>query len=67
MIHVVLASAHPTEDKARAALDPNLTTGTAYLGVWAMPVPEQTRVHVFATVTAEQLTAIGWTREERPA
>lgn len=59
MIHVALVSAHPTEAEARALIG----TGAPYLGIWRMPVPEQTPVHVFTDTTAEQLEAAGWTRE----
>jgi hypothetical protein len=73
VIHVALVSAYPTEAEARAALaDPanyapeyarHEASDAPYLGVWRMPLPEQTRVHVFADITAEELAATGWTRE----
>jgi hypothetical protein len=74
VIQAVLVSAYPTEAEARAALtDPanyapeyarQAASDAPYLGVWHMPLPEQTRVHVFADITAEDLEAIGWTRED---
>jgi hypothetical protein len=73
VIHVALVSAYPAEAQARAALaDPanyapeyarHAASDAPYLGVWRMPVPERTRVHVFADTTAEDLEAIGWTWE----
>lgn len=59
MIDVALVSARPTETEARALIG----TDAPYLGIWRLPVPEHTRVHVFTDTTAEQLEAAGWTRE----
>lgn len=65
MIHVVLASAHPSQLDAVAALaqEGDELPGP-YLGVWTMPLPYGGRVHVFADIAAEQLEAAGWTREQ---
>ena len=60
MIIVALVSTYPTEAEARVVLtDPDVP----YLGIWRLPVPEHTRVHVFTDTTAEHLEAIGWTKE----
>jgi hypothetical protein len=69
VIHVALASTHPTEADARAAagagtnLQP-LYTDTPYLGIWHLPGPDRTRVHVFSDHPAEMLTRAGWTQAE---
>lgn len=76
MIHVALASTYATEAEARAALsDENnyaplvrrfAGSGAPYLGVWRMPEPYRTAVHVFADITAEDLGAMGWIRGDVP-
>lgn len=74
MIHVALVSAYPTEAEGRAALaDPSnyapeyarfAASNAPYLGIWRMPVPERTTVHVFTDAAAEDLEAAGWARED---
>lgn len=66
MIHVALVSAHPTEAEARAEIVAHLqplTENTPYLGIWRMPPPYGSAVHVFGQRDDLGLAAAGWTRE----
>lgn len=70
MIHVALASAYASEAEARAALgDPGnyapdyarfAASEAPYLGVWRMPEPHRTAVHVFTDVAPRDLLDAGW-------
>jgi hypothetical protein len=74
MMHVALASAYPTEADARAALRdkgnyaPEVRafagSDAPYLGIWLMPEPYRTAVHVFTDAPAEYLEATGWMRDD---
>ena len=59
--HVALASAYPTEATARAAAE-DLPDGLVgeYRGLWRIPVPERTIVHLFTDKNPTDLTALGW-------
>lgn len=62
MTTAVPVSAYPTEADARAVLP---ESGQApYLGIWLMPEPWRTPVHVFSDLEPEWFQAEGWTRED---
>ncbi len=59
-LHVALVSAYLTEAEARAALAGNLSAEPAeYRGVWRMPTPYGSLVHLFSDDGAEDLAAQG--------
>jgi len=62
MIYVALVSAYPTEAEARTALarDQEMSWTEVYQGTWVMPLPEQTRVHLFTGDTEQAMLAGGW-------
>lgn len=64
--YVALASAFDTESYAREILESreDMSPGTPYLGIWQLPTPERTRVHLFTSDASvgQVLPAQGWVR-----
>jgi hypothetical protein len=65
-LHLALVSAYPTETEARAAIADDLhVVGCPYLGIWTMPLPYDSRVHVFSDAAdVGRLERDGWTKED---
>jgi hypothetical protein len=70
VIHVALASTYGTEAEARTAIADDLHVvalgqfrGCHYLGVWTMPPPFGSRVHLFSDRPTQLFETAGWTRE----
>ena len=62
---VAVAEIYPTEADARHALATELAPGIelgAYLGLWRMPIPEATVVHLFTDAEEDWLIDSGWKR-----
>lgn len=64
MIIVVLVNAHREEADARAAMAAEHGHGDLpYMGVWVHPTLDRPLVHIFSTLTADELEDAGWSRE----
>lgn len=62
MIHVALVSAYLTEAEARAgiAAATHAPVAVEYRGIWRMPEPFGSIVHLFTDRDTEVLTVDGW-------
>jgi len=62
VIRVALAEVYPSESQARAAIQ--VETGQpvteTYCGLWSVPLPERTLVHLFTDVAPDVLATNGW-------
>jgi hypothetical protein len=64
MPYLALLEAYPTVYEARRSLveRDDMPADVPYVGIWEVPLPERTRVHVFTAHTSEQLLSGGWVR-----
>lgn len=61
-VHIALTAAYPTEAQARRELTCGLDDMPTYRGIWQLPEPYGSIVHVFTDANPARLQAAGWTR-----